>query len=216
MTNNLDGQQSQWETAFSEDTEMFGGSPSEPAKRAVEFFKVNGVRQIIELGGGQGRDTIYFAKSGFNVSVLEYTDTGIESIKAKANSAGVPNLIHAIKHDVRRPLPFHAETFDACFSHMLYCMAFTTQELQSLSEEIRRVLKPGGFNIYTGRNTSDAHYGVGIPRGEDMYEVNGFIVHYLSREKISMLAKGYSVVGIAEFEEGELPRKLCEVTYKKV
>ena len=37
---------------------------------------------------------------------------------------------------------------------MLYCMALTTSELEFLSKEILRALKPGGLNFYTVRNTT--------------------------------------------------------------
>ncbi len=98
---------------------------------------------------------------------------------------------------------------------MLYCMALCTIELEVLFKEVRRVLKPNGLSIYTVRNTEDAHYGKGIPRGDDMYENDGFIVHFFSKEKVESLSKGYKVVGIDEFEEGELPRKLFFVTQRK-
>jgi len=76
-------------------------------------------------------------------------------------------------------------------------------------------LRPCGLNVYTVRHTGDAHYGAGIPRGEDLYEVGGFIVHFFSRQKVEELAKGYDLVGIDEFEEGPLPRKLFRVTLRK-
>lgn len=99
---------------------------------------------------------------------------------------------------------------------MLYCMALTTPELEFLSKEILRVLKPGGLSIYTVRNTTDAHYRTGIHRGEDMWEIGGgFIVHFFSKEKVEHLAKGYEIVNIEEFEEGELPKKLFLVTLQK-
>jgi len=94
-------------------------------------------------------------------------------------------------------------------------MALTNAELQFLSDEVRRVLKPGGLNIYMVRHTGDAQYGKGIHRGEDMYEVGGFIVHFFGREKVELLAKGYETVSIDEFEEGSLPRKLFCVTIRK-
>ena len=47
-----------------------------------------------------------------------------------------------------------------------------------------RVLKPQGLNLYTVRSTGDPHYRTGIHRGEDMWEIGGFIVHFFSKEKV--------------------------------
>ena len=80
---------------------------------------------------------------------------------------------------------------------------------------MRRVLKPGGLNVYTVRHTGDPHYRMGIHRGGDMYDVGGFIVHFFSREKVEVLAKGYKIINIEKFEEGELPRKLFIITLRK-
>jgi hypothetical protein len=52
-------------------------------------------------------------------------------------------------------------------------------------------------------------------RGEDMYEVDGFIVHFFNRDKVKLLAEGYEIVAIDEFDEGLLPRKLFRVTLRK-
>ena len=40
--------------------------------------------------------------------------------------------------------------------------------------------------------------------GEDMYEDEGFIVHYFSRNKVERLALGYQLLDIEEFEESKL------------
>ncbi len=94
-------------------------------------------------------------------------------------------------------------------------MTLTTLQLESLSQEVRRVLKPQGLNVYTVRTTTDQHYGQGIHRGEGMYENDRFIVHFFNKEKVQRLAKGYQIISIDEFEEGELPRKLFLVTFRK-
>ncbi len=99
---------------------------------------------------------------------------------------------------------------------MLYCMPLTTFELRALSLEIRTVLKPGGLNIFTTRHTQDPQYQKGIHKGEYMWEIQGgFIVHFLSREKIALLAEGYETEDITEFEEGPLPRRLYQVVLRK-
>ena len=211
----LDAQQQQWQDTFSRTSEMFGSEPSGPARKAAVVLRKEGVFRLLELGSGQGRDTLYFARKGFEVYTLDYSNHGIEVINQKAKELGLSDLIITRIHDVRNSLPFPNEIFDACFSHMLFCMALTTAQLQFLSEEIWRVLRPGGICIYTVRHTGDSHYKTGIHRGEDMYEVAGFVVHFFTREKVELLAKGYEITNIDEFEEGDLPRKLFLVILRK-
>ena len=158
---------------------------------------------------------MFFARNSFQVTVVDYSEEGIRAIKEKTLALRSLHPIIALCHDVRNPLPFADESFDACYSHMLFNMAFTTVELEFLSGEVRRVLKPGGLNVYTVRHTGDPHYRMGIHRGEDMYEVGGFIVHFFSRERVEVLAKCYEIISIERFEEGELPRKLFIVTLRK-
>ncbi|MBA4417306.1 MAG: SAM-dependent methyltransferase [Syntrophus sp. (in: bacteria)] len=215
MNKLLNAQQNHWEKTFTKKPDMFGIEPSYPARKASELFKSEGMSALLELGGGQGRDTLFFAQEGFRVTVLDYSDKGIEDIRKRSQALGISQSITAICHDARNRLPFEDESFDGCFSHMLYCMAFTTNELESLSQEIRRILKPGGWNIFTARNTGDPGCRTGVHHEEDMWEIGGFIVHFFSQEKVMGLAKGYEMVNIEEFEEGDLPRKLFLVSLRK-
>ena len=211
----LDAQQEHWEDTFAEKADMFGTEPSEPAKTAADLFSKENAKTILELGSGQGRDTLFFARNGFRVYALDYSEVAIRTIREKAGETGLSGLILPTRHDIRAPLPFEDGALDGCFSHMLFCMALTAEELDFLSGEIRRVLKRGGLNIYTVRHIDDPHYRKGIHRGEEMYEVGGFIVHFFSREKVRELAKGFEIVEIREFEEGGLPRKLFRVSLRK-
>jgi SAM-dependent methyltransferase len=208
-------QQIHWDKTFWENEDLFDDEPSAPATIAAELFKKEGFSRLLELGAGQGRDTLFFARQGFQVFALHYAEAGLGAIQNKADRLGVAPAVSTLRHDLRQPLPFADETFDACFSHMLFCMAFTTTELTFLSREIWRLLKPGGLHVYTVRHAGDAHYGQGIHHGEDLYETNGFVVHFFTREKVEQLSSGFEIVGIEEFEEGPLPRKLFRVTLKR-
>ena len=46
---------------------MFGFEPSYSAKKALDLFKKNNITNIVELGAGLGRDTIFFAQNGIYV-----------------------------------------------------------------------------------------------------------------------------------------------------
>ncbi len=216
MDKNVLNQQSQhWEKNFSSKPEMFGLEPSLPAKKSFELFKENKISKIIELGAGLGRDTIFFAKNSIHVTAVDYSSSGLKVINDKAQKQSLSNLISTKLFDVRKKLPFEDNSIEACFSHMLYCMALTTEELKYLNNEICRVLKPNGINIYTVRHTKDGDYKNGIHRGEDLYENDGFIVHFFSKDKINSLLEGYQNIKIEDFEEGSFPRKLHMVINKK-
>ena len=191
---------------------MFGDKPSVAAIKSLNFFKN---KKIIELGAGLGRDTIFFAQNSIQVEALDYSQKAIEIINNKSKKLNLTQFIKTKILDVREKLPFDNNTVDGCFSHMLYCMALSNHDLKNLNEEILRILKPGGINIYTVRNTDDGDYKNGNYIGEDLYENDGFIVHFFSKEKINQLSKGFEILDINKFEEGKFPRKLFKVTLKK-
>ena len=124
----LDVQREHWQTTFASRAEMFGTEPSYAARRAAVLFQRKGKRRILELGSGQGRDTLFFVQNGFEICAVDYSEKGLEDLRKKAERLGVGRVIQTVCHDVRRLLPFKANTFDACFSHMLYCMALTTAD----------------------------------------------------------------------------------------
>ena len=208
----LDQQSQHWETSFLNKPEMFGLEPSIAAIKSLKFLKG---KNIVELGAGLGRDTIFFAQNSLHIEALDYSNKAIETIKKKSKDLNLSNFIKAKVFDVRKRLPFENNSIDACFSHMLYCMALSNLDLENLNKEIFRILKPGGINIFTVRHTDDGDYKNGDHIGEDLYENDGFIVHFFSKDKVNQLSKDFEILDIEKFEEGSFPRKLFKVITKK-
>ena len=67
----LDQQSQHWENNFSSKPEMFGLEPSIAAVKALKKFQKENITNIVELGAGLGRDTIYFAKNSIHVHALD-------------------------------------------------------------------------------------------------------------------------------------------------
>ena len=211
----LNQQSQHWENNFSSKPEMFGLDPSLPASKALKIFQEKKIDKIIEIGAGLGRDTIFFGKNSIHTTALDYSPSGIKVINQKIKKENLSKYISTKLFDIREKLPFEDNSIEACYSHMLYCMALTTGDLQKLNSEIQRILKPGGINIYTVRHTNDGDFKRGIHRGEDLYENDGFIVHYFSKEKVNSLLKGFKNISLEKFEEGTFPRKLFFVVNEK-
>ena len=211
----LNQQSQHWENNFSSKPEMFGLDPSLSAKKALKLLQEKNIKSVIELGAGLGRDTIFFGKNLIHTIALDYSPSGIKVIDQKIKKANLSKYISSKLFDVREKLPFEDNSIDACYSHMLYCMALTTEDLAKLNNEIKRILKPGGINIYTVRHTNDGDFQNGNHIGEDLYENDGFIVHYFSEEKVNSLLNGFKNITLEKFEEGTFPRKLFFVVNEK-
>ena len=211
----LNQQSQHWENNFSSKPEMFGLDPSLSAKKALKLLQEKNIKSVIELGAGLGRDTIFFGKNLIHTIALDYSPSGIKVIDQKIKKANLSKYISSKLFDVREKLPFEDNSIDACYSHMLYCMALTTDDLLKLNNEIKRILKPGGINIYTVRHTNDGDFQNGNHIGEDLYENDGFIVHYFSEEKVNSLLNGFKNITLEKFEEGTFPRKLFFIVNEK-
>ena len=211
----LDQQSQHWEKNFSNKPEMFGLAQSLSAEKSLKIFRDRKINKIIELGAGLGRDSIFFAKNSIHTLALDYSKAGIKIINQKNKENNLSNFLSTKVFDIREDLPFEDNSIEGIYSHMLYCMALTDEDLKKLNNEIFRVLKPGGINIYTVRHVSDGDFKNGIHRGEDLYENDGFIVHYFSKEKVNSLLYGFKNILLEKFEEGKFPRKLFFVVNEK-
>src|SRR5262245_18463374 len=213
--NVVDRQKEHWQRTYADNPDMYGEGPSEPGRYAIDLLTREGSHELLELGAGQGRDTLVFLASGFQVTAVDYAAASLLALHNQAVSLGVGDGLGVLAHDVRRPLPFPDATFDGVYSYMLFNMALTVAELEALANDVRRVLRPGGLHVYTIRHVGDPHFGIGSNRGDGMFENGGFIVHFFDRPLVERLAQGFSIVDFQEFEEGELPRKLWRVTLRK-
>jgi SAM-dependent methyltransferase len=211
----LDAQREQWQATFGANPDMYGTDRSEPGAYAAGLFAREQVRDLLELGAGQGRDTLAFLRAGLAVTALDYAAGALTRLQRAATGAGLAGRLTTVVHDVREPLPLPGGGFDAVYSHMLFNMALATAGLEMLSSEVHRVLRPGGLHVYTVRHTGDAHYGAGTRHGDNMFENGGFIVHFFDRALVDRLATGFTLLGLTPIEEGGLPRRLWRITLRR-
>ena len=98
-------------------------------------------KKLLEVGAGMGGDSIYFAKKGAKVTLLDFTTEALQLIKKNAQKANVS--ISTIEADARK-IPCKDNTFDVIF-HQGFLEHFK-DPLHMLLEQ-KRVLKKGGILV---------------------------------------------------------------------
>ena len=194
-----------WEKEWDKIYKQYGEIQSEilPSVRiAVEIFKKYNCKNIMDLGCGTGRHTIYLAQNNFNVLATDISETGLENTKIKANDIGLNNIKY-LQHDMRK-IPLEDNYFDG-----VLCIWTTGHgkliDVEKSVEEIYRILKPNGVVIIDYVSTKDGHYG----KGEEI-EKNTFINnmegeeniphHYSTKEEIKNLYRKFNELKIEKID----------------
>ena len=145
-----------WNKVYTSDASFFGDDPSNFALECYKELKKHGTKKILELGCGQGRDTILFASNGIEVNAIDSSKVAIDALSKTIIEKNFP--ITPMIHNLSEDIPFNDSYFDAVYSHMFFNMRFTDDQLKYLFVEVNRVLKNGGLNLFSVRSDNDAMY----------------------------------------------------------
>lgn len=136
---------------WSKNTDDYWITPCIESAYLAERWSSEGFRNMLDLGCGLGRHTVYMGTHGFDVTATDLSDEAVKRTKdwaAKENlqiKACVSNMLE---------LPFRENSFDCIIA---YNVIYHTDAVgfQAALEEIRRVLRPGGelFLTLISKNT---------------------------------------------------------------
>jgi len=202
-----------WDNVYSRDESFFGENPSHFAVISFSDFNKQRVKKLLELGCGQGRDTIYFASNDLEVSTLDSSSVAIKNLERKLTEKNIS--IHTRHFDARRGIPFSNNSFDAIYAHMFFNMQFTDDELKFLFSESSRVLKNHGLLYFSVRSNKDQLYNTEKKIDSNIHEINGFQIRFFSKSQIKFFLSDYfEIKNISE--DYEEPASLYLVfCYKK-
>ncbi len=95
---------------------------------------------VLDAGCGTGNFSIALAKSGYDVTGIDYSASMLKRAERKKRNAGNCN-VRFLKLDLRDQLPYPDNYFDKIVSiHALY----TIKDTEPILEEYYRVLRPNG------------------------------------------------------------------------
>jgi SAM-dependent methyltransferase len=195
-----------WNKVYANDASFFGDDPSNFGLECYEEFKKHGVKKILELGCGQGRDTIFFASNGLDVVTIDSSQVAINVLSKIITEKKLP--IQAIAHNATEGVPFNNYYFDAVYSHMFFNMTFKDDQLRYLFVEVNRVLKNGGLNLFSVRSDKDAKYRKGLEVEKNIYDINGFQIRFFTKSDLMNISLSNGFEPYIITEEYEEPASL--------
>ena len=163
------------------------------------------VESVLDLGCGNGRHAMYFARQGFKAAGIDVSEQAIEWAKDWAGREG-------LEIDFRvgniENLPFDDESFDVVVSHGVLDHVHMKTALQAVTE-VHRVLRRKGLFYCDLRSTDDYEYGVGEEAGPNTFVVSegyerGLVQHFFSRAETEELFDGLFRILYSEITENRL------------
>lgn len=129
--------------------QMDAQDPSGGVAKFSDFIKEQKLSDLvgIEMGCGKGRNVIFLASQKENKKVygFDFSPSAIQVAKERSKKANVNNVSEFSICDATQPWPFGSGSFDYVIDNFASTDIEDPEGRKFAIEEIKRVLKPGGF-----------------------------------------------------------------------
>jgi len=143
----------EWDKIHEEKWNKVNEEPDPEVVTLIPILMRNGVKDVLDLGSGAGRNSLYMAKNAFNVSALDISEVALERLKEKDPS------IERV-HGAMTLLPLDDDSFDFVLCTRVIQHGLMN-EIKTAAAEIKRVLRPGGLVFIIVPSTKDPAWSTG-------------------------------------------------------
>lgn len=132
----------QYDQKYAQGAYYWGKKPSPFCLKVLEVFPVNRPLRLIDIGCGEGRNAVFFARNGFEVTAFDLSAAGVTKTRELAAESGVK--VEAFEADM---LEFRlTEPYDVVFCHG--CLQYVPPDMRKpLLDNYRQHTTPGGLNV---------------------------------------------------------------------
>jgi SAM-dependent methyltransferase len=187
------------------------------ARQVLPILQQEQCTSILDLGCGLCDHAIFFAQHGFEVHGIDFSSVAISAGRERAMLLGT-ELLHLYQMDMTEPFPFSNGQFDVVYSHLAlhYFDHCTTKRVFA---EIGRVLKPNGLLAIVVKSTDDVEYGKGNEIEQDMYDLQGHIRHFFSRDYAAEILSTWHLLlqsdDCVDYEDPKGPNHILRIVARK-
>jgi SAM-dependent methyltransferase len=180
-----------WNDIYSKQN-YFGTGPTILALEAHELIKKNSISNILELGCGQGRDSLFFANFGYNVVGTDISKNAINFVKKIKNEQNLENLELFI-HDTLNSFNFKNSDFELVYSN-LALQFFDLMQLSQIFSNIKKIMKKNSFFLFSTKKSGDKYFEFGNKISENSFEYNGITRFFYNKSQLENILKNHFTI----------------------
>ena len=144
-----------WNARYAQREFVWSLTPNQTVVAETSHLKPG---RALDLACGEGRNAVWLAQQGWQVSAVDFAETGLDKARQLASSRGV--AVDWILADVTTYAP-PPEAFELVLIAYLHIPA---QERRQLIQHAGQALKAGGTLLYVGHDLSNIEHGWGGPQ----------------------------------------------------
>lgn len=134
--------QTEYESRYTAKDYYWGLIPSSMCYEALKLLPPVKKLRVLDIGCGEGKDAVFFARNGYSVSGFDAAESGLKKARALAEACGVH--VDFFRADVNDYVP--NEKFDIVFSSGVFHYIHPERRL-SFIEDIKNATNPGGLHL---------------------------------------------------------------------
>jgi SAM-dependent methyltransferase len=152
---------------------------------------------MLELGCGQGRDSVFFAKLGCNIVAIDISENAIKFVERTKYDENLKNLQLVIS-DIQKSLNFQNLKFDMVYSN-LSLQFFDLSKLSNIFSNISDVMSSGSFFLFSTKKAGDKYYNFGNKISDNAFEYKGITRFFFTKSELeTLLEKNFTIISFEE------------------
>lgn len=172
--------------------------PSKFAQDVLAEYITDTNKSLIDLGCGNGRDSLYFASQGLQVIGIDASDVAIAQLRKDVD---MHNALFICDDFVNSSILYQNEV-DYVYSRFTM-HAITKESERKVLENAYNVLKTGGILFVEARSVNDSIFGIGKQVEENAFIHDGHYRRFINLDEFAASCKevGFKVIYAEEGDE---------------
>ncbi|MFT9596914.1 class I SAM-dependent methyltransferase [Mesobacillus sp.] len=165
-----------WNERFGSEQYVYGEEPNLFIKNQAHRLEKG--RKVVCFAEGEGRNAVYLAKQGLDVTAYDYAQNGLKKTEALSESNGV-------KIETEQKDLIHDSVPDAEFDAAIMVFGhFAKHDQKTVFDKLVHAVKPGGIVMLEVYSEDQVQYGTGGPKTVDMLYNPADLLQWLKGFKV--------------------------------